>query len=779
VDDATNKCYTLQEPPPLHCRPINEGMLFPPPLHQPLSTTTTNHTYADNTHTKQGKCRTLEQVAIHRATILNEHGLELPSGMPIGPCRTVEELHDLINNWAKYPSANDGYDGSFSVKKNSTNPPTKFRGPSKLMLCSRGGPIRKPTAKAATFTTTVEPKQHRQPKKQSSITECPWEIWTEETTEGWVVSYPTDRAIQYATAEGKVTLWHNHDLVKTDEERLVFPSMRSIPKQIEAFANNLHEAGCFRPSKLYNACVAKCRKEGIPQTFIQSDIMNKYRTTQLDAILDCTMLAQHLKERQALNNELDYDIALNGDGNLDRVFFVLKQGKEVWNQSKGSILLYDTKHGTNRYSLKLGCFVSVDRRGVSRVLAGSFVSAEDEESFTWAYKQFQKSFLSTPVVLFTDSDAAMAAASKAAWPETIHLLCTFHLWKNFWHHIRKLYVGKEDMWRTVSDMWWRLCKTSDENECACFDDKFNTLIQLVKENANALSGDKLETEIKWLRSLCSRKEQWAACFTWKHRTFGVHSTQRAEAVHSAINIFCACKSTILEITQKLEQMADEHTFRDKMEGINESLRGVIGQKPIALPALDRTASSLSQFPRILLNAQAQLMVQYECIPSNDYNHDVNLPEDEKYYLVVHSNAIRDRVSHILPGNKSQCTLSDYVKLIDEVDHGVSPGLGAIRSSGHQTSLKRCSCQYPLVMGLPCRHMLRVMFHLSSTVLQGVDGWERYLVRYRVERAEWHQNLHIGLTHFVSPLSPHVSAHSSTRITVSGGGYVLDTAAELN
>ena len=74
--------------------------------------------------------------------------------------------------------------------------------------------------------------------------------------------------------------------------------------------------------------------------------------------------------------------------------------------------------------------------------------------------------------------------------KSLHLLCTFHLLKNFWQHLRKLFVGKEDLWRTVSDMWWRLCKTSNGAEFVCFDDKFNLVIQLVKVNANTLlSGD--------------------------------------------------------------------------------------------------------------------------------------------------------------------------------------------------------------------------------------------------------------------------------------------------
>jgi hypothetical protein len=156
------------------------------------------------------------------------------------------------------------------------------------------------------------------------------------------------------------------------------------------------------------------------------------------------------------------------------------------------------------------------------------------------------------------------------------------------------------------------------------------------------------------------------------------------------------------------------------------LRGVIGQKPIPLPALERIASSLNIFPRVLLNAQAALVLQYQCVPSNNCD-EVNLPEDEKYYLVVHANAGGELASHSLLRKKSECTLSDYADFNKEVDHGVPSNLGVIKSNGHQTSLKRCSCQYPMVMGLPCRHMLRVMLQLSGTVLQGVHSWEQYLV----------------------------------------------------
>ena len=102
--------HTLLDPPQLNCKTIAESMVFPQP------TSNINKAASNYPHK--------EEVDLHPTNVMK--GLELALGIPIGPCRTVEELHNLINEWAKNPS-NGG--GSFSVKRFSSNAPTKFRGP--------------------------------------------------------------------------------------------------------------------------------------------------------------------------------------------------------------------------------------------------------------------------------------------------------------------------------------------------------------------------------------------------------------------------------------------------------------------------------------------------------------------------------------------------------------------------------------------------------------------------------------------------------------------------
>lgn len=65
-----------------------------------------------------------------------------------------------------------------------------------------------------------------------------------------------------------------------------------------------------------------------------------------------------------------------------------------------------------------------------------------------------------------------------------------------------------------------------------FDSEWNRLIELFEEKA---SGSTKAAGLAFLHKLHCLRQQWAACWTWAVVTLGIHSTQRAEAIHSAIN----------------------------------------------------------------------------------------------------------------------------------------------------------------------------------------------------------------------------------------------------
>ena len=110
--------------------------------------------------------------------------------------------------------------------------------------------------------------------------------------------------------------------------------------------------------------------------------------------------------------------------------------------NQNQVVVYDTKHGTNRFGLKLGCFVGLDNNGLSRIIAASLLLNETEESFCYVFEWFSTVF-GEPKIIFTDGDKQMARAIQNSFPSSTHLLCTFHLYKNFFEKVRPVFWVKK------------------------------------------------------------------------------------------------------------------------------------------------------------------------------------------------------------------------------------------------------------------------------------------------------------------------------------------------
>lgn len=216
---------------------------------------------------------------------------------------------------------------------------------------------------------------------------------------------------------------------------------------------------------------------------------------------------------------------------------------------------------------------------------------------------------------------------------------------------------------------------------------------------------------------------WAACFCWQHRTFGIHSTQRAEAIHSSIARFCSIRSSILAITKNLEQMAEQHNLKSEMNALNHLLESTIKSTTL-LPMATKISDKLTRFGWKMTNAQAAQIARYRC----ELIDSDTVPECERQYrvtlIVMDDN--ENRNSYPLPTssvlNTSDQTPPEFVKAFNEVDHGVISSLTSRNVKGHVASVSRCSCQYAQCWGLPCRHIFRVLMELNT------DCWKTCLVR---------------------------------------------------
>jgi len=67
-------------------------------------------------------------------------------------------------------------------------------------------------------------------------------------------------------------------------------------------------------------------------------------------------------------------------------------------------------------------------------------------------------------------------------------------------------VGDNAAWRKVADMWWRLCKTSDESGRETFDDRFDELVKFITDTAT-VAEKCITNQLKWLQTLKDRKRR--------------------------------------------------------------------------------------------------------------------------------------------------------------------------------------------------------------------------------------------------------------------------------
>ena len=209
---------------------------------------------------------------------------------------------------------------------------------------------------------------------------------------------------------------------------------------------------------------SQAKKAKLPVTWTIGDVHNAFCRDGKEAdTFDAQKLVESLKERE--KEGLPFELRLTKEGELASVFWLSDSGFKHWAAlGEAKCVLYDTKHGTNRYKMKLGCWTVVDCNGITRIIAFSLIPpGESKEDFTWAFSQFRK-HLGAPTVIFTDGDVGMAGAIAAVFGAdgTVHLLCLYHVYTNLFGHLRKLFGADTVAWRAFVDMFWRIAKRSDK-----------------------------------------------------------------------------------------------------------------------------------------------------------------------------------------------------------------------------------------------------------------------------------------------------------------------------
>ena len=295
---------------------------------------------------------------------------------------------------------------------------------------------------------------------------------------------------------------------------------------------------------------------------------NKFQASVEERGFDATNFVGYLQE-QLTTKGLYFAIQTVEDGSMSEVFWTLTDSLERWiENSDANIVLFDTTHGTNKYTLKFAAFCTVNKHGNTQVLACTLLDRETEEAFTWAFCEFLKAFRHPPKIFITDGDPAMAAAIRNIYPSTIYLLCTFHIGQNIVKHIKPLFSGRHEnlrkIWNAFLKSWWNICKKQVTESLDNFDKEWKELLALVQSRQNSNNEKVFYSAQLFLRVLYDKGKQWASRCTRQHLTLGAHSTQRSESIHSTIKQFLNAHTLLTHLAKKVDE--NRKTLSEQNEG---------------------------------------------------------------------------------------------------------------------------------------------------------------------------------------------------------------------
>lgn len=112
----------------------------------------------------------------------------------------------------------------------------------------------------------------------------------------------------------------------------------------------------------------------------------------------------------------------------------------------GTTFILDCTYKTNKFKLPLLHIAGINNSNKSFSVAFCFISKERTNQYIWALEQLSLSLDSNhPSVLVTDKEQALINAIEEVFPQSSHILCSWHIFKNIQTHCRKNF-DSEDSW---------------------------------------------------------------------------------------------------------------------------------------------------------------------------------------------------------------------------------------------------------------------------------------------------------------------------------------------
>lgn len=336
----------------------------------------------------------------------------------------------------------------------------------------------------------------------------------------------------------KIVVEHNHYLASPNK----IHKLRSQREIIEADRKLIGQArrSGMKPSQVFNFMKEHYGGEDkVP--FTKMDCYNEIgreRRQYLEGN-DAQTLSEYLRNKQAQDPTFFYAVEVDKDtGHIANFFWA--DGQSIMDyKCFGDAVSFDTTFQTNKFEMPFAPILGTNHHKQTIIFGCALMFNETIPSFVWLFESFLQAMSGKhPSTIFTDQDAAMAAAIAHVFPNTAHRLCLWHIGQNAVKHLGPIIKAAEDK---AED------KTEDKAEDEAEDKSGNKFNKFWADFKSCIYEDRAEIyftekwdellakynleDNTWMSNLYALRAKWAAVYRDSF-TADMHSTQRSEGMNN-------------------------------------------------------------------------------------------------------------------------------------------------------------------------------------------------------------------------------------------------------
>jgi hypothetical protein len=463
-----------------------------------------------------------------------------------------------------------------------------------------------------------------------------------------------------------------HEVHPAVSTGLVLDSLRRVPEDLTTLLEGLIRSGVTGESTLRRFTETHLQV-GLEQVMFKNLIAKTKRSLGVaanDQKEFSTLLLWLLQEMEGNRGKANFN-ADEETKTIDRVFYM--SSDMCYNlERNGCVLIMDTTYKTNRFHWPLLLICGINEHFQTVLLAVALLHHQRTEDFEWVFEQMKKAVSAEAwagiTCVATDGDAAMSGAIETCIPTAHHARCWYHIEQNLRHNL----FSVVDDFDTFLDAWKDVCSQELEEEF---------------KRAQADLHQKYPTTVSYLtKNIWKNAESFALCYTKHWCTLGILSTQRVEGMNAKLKGMLGIHSSthLSVLFEALHTAASDIDKRavEKMKELDEEWQR---------KSYSGTFAALIH-PHLSRYAQEKVKEQQDL--AFNYRHSQGLVASASVFYIQRTTRV-----------------------------------GLKRTVKVTATSMQCSCFFPSIHLLPCRHVLVLNQHLMGTPFVPGQVGKRWLRSY--------------------------------------------------